>query len=183
MSYMYIFTYTSFCMCIFICANICMDSPMGNSLAPVSISLDKYGGRKCPYQSYHRNLEAWSFFLPFQKVTNKKLTEIPSSIQKNHHPAAKFEAVFVFLVPFFFHQPWLGISREPHSIFKTFLGSNSSALRRCATDGMGRYFYNLLTNKWLEMRRLKSILLKLKKKKQKQIKLLRKILARSSTNL
>ena len=102
MSYMYIFTYTSFCMCIFICANICMDSPMGNSLAPVSISLDKYGGRKCPYQSYHRNLEAWSFFLPFQKVTNKKLTEIPSSIQKNHHPAAKFEAVFVFLVPFFF---------------------------------------------------------------------------------
>lgn len=88
-----------------------------------------------------------SFLLPFQKVTNKKLPEIPSSIQKKHHPTAKFEAVFVFLVPIFFPQPWLGISRGPHSIFTTFLGSNSSALRRCETDGIDRYFYNLLTNK------------------------------------
>lgn len=109
--YIYIYLRIRLSVCAYLYAqNICIDrlmGLMGNSLAPVNIawlSLDKYGGRKCLYQSYHRNLEAWSwsFLLPFQKVTNKKLTEIPSSIQKNHHPTAQFEAVFVFLVPIFF---------------------------------------------------------------------------------
>ena len=96
--------------------------------------------------------ETWkhevSCFL-FKKVTNKKLTEIPSSInQKNIIPLQNLEAGPVFWCHFF-HKPWL-FSREPRSIFKTFLGSNSSAPQglhrhhsdRCETDGMGRYFTN-----------------------------------------